>query len=149
MRAVSPDEGAAFAREHGCLYKETSAKNDQGGTEEGVYDALVWGEWGCDDQGRLCGIQTPMQHESVAPDSNPLLLPVFLHTMPTAVWFCLMPKLTVQRKFAVVHLQAWCVRYWTPLGLLAMVAGDRGSLWSWQRDAGQAGHGRGAADSRC
>lgn len=47
VRAVSPDEGAAFAREHGCLYKETSAKNDQGGTDEGVYDALVWGEWGC------------------------------------------------------------------------------------------------------
>jgi hypothetical protein len=46
-RAVSPDEGAAFAREHGCLYKETSAKTDSGGTDEGVYDALVWGE-------RLC-----------------------------------------------------------------------------------------------
>lgn len=51
VRAVSPDEGAAFAREHGCLYKETSAKNDQGGTDEGVYDALVWGKWGCDDTG--------------------------------------------------------------------------------------------------
>lgn len=44
VRAVSPDEGAAFAREHGCLYKETSAKIDKGGVDEGVYDALVWGK---------------------------------------------------------------------------------------------------------
>jgi hypothetical protein len=44
VRAVSPDQGAAFAREHGCLYKETSAKMDKGGVHEGVYDALVWGE---------------------------------------------------------------------------------------------------------
>lgn len=92
MREVSPEEGAAFAREHGCLYKETSAKvrasggrarsgagrfgsgmrgagqrgtrataapypdiflhrlgaffppqTDSGGTDAGVYDALVWG----------------------------------------------------------------------------------------------------------
>eukprot|EP00882_Tetradesmus_deserticola_P002875 GHRQ01003057.1.p1 GENE.GHRQ01003057.1~~GHRQ01003057.1.p1 ORF type:complete len:223 (+),score=81.19 GHRQ01003057.1:251-919(+) len=42
-RAVTPDQGAAFARAHGCLYKETSAKDDCGGVEEGVYDALVWG----------------------------------------------------------------------------------------------------------
>jgi Ras-related protein Rab-18 len=40
---VSSDQGAAFARAHGCLYKETSAKEDCGGVEEGVYDALVWG----------------------------------------------------------------------------------------------------------
>lgn len=44
VRAVSPDQGAAFARDHGCLYKETSAKTDKGGVDEGVYDALVWGE---------------------------------------------------------------------------------------------------------
>lgn len=44
VRAVSPAQGAAFAREHGCLYKETSAKTDKGGVDEGVYDALVWGE---------------------------------------------------------------------------------------------------------
>ncbi|KAG2496866.1 hypothetical protein HYH03_005267 [Edaphochlamys debaryana] len=37
-RLVSPEEGAAFAREHGCMYQETSAR-----TDEGVYDALVWG----------------------------------------------------------------------------------------------------------
>lgn len=43
VRAVSPDQGAAFARDHGCLYKETSAKTDKGGVDEGVYDALVWG----------------------------------------------------------------------------------------------------------
>ncbi|GBF95679.1 hypothetical protein Rsub_08661 [Raphidocelis subcapitata] len=43
MRAVSAEEGAAFAREHGCLYKETSAKTDSGGTDAGVYDALIWG----------------------------------------------------------------------------------------------------------
>lgn len=43
VRAVGPDQGAAFAREHGCLYKETSAKMDKGGVHEGVYDALVWG----------------------------------------------------------------------------------------------------------
>lgn len=43
LREVSPEEGAAFAREHGCLYKETSAKTDSGGTDAGVYDALVWG----------------------------------------------------------------------------------------------------------
>ncbi|KAI8472185.1 MAG: P-loop containing nucleoside triphosphate hydrolase protein [Monoraphidium minutum] len=42
-REVSPEEGAAFAREHGCLYKETSAKTDTGGVDAGVYDALVWG----------------------------------------------------------------------------------------------------------
>ncbi|WIA38488.1 hypothetical protein OEZ86_001810 [Tetradesmus obliquus] len=42
-RVVSSDQGAAFARAHGCLYKETSAKEDCGGVEEGVYDALVWG----------------------------------------------------------------------------------------------------------
>jgi hypothetical protein len=42
-RVVSSDQGVAFAREHGCLYKETSAKEDCGGVEEGVYDALVWG----------------------------------------------------------------------------------------------------------
>ncbi|GLC41957.1 hypothetical protein PLESTF_000104400 [Pleodorina starrii] len=37
-RVVAPEEGAAFAREHGCMYQETSAR-----TDEGVYDALVWG----------------------------------------------------------------------------------------------------------
>ncbi|GFR46674.1 hypothetical protein Agub_g8289 [Astrephomene gubernaculifera] len=37
-RAVSPEEGVAFARAHGCAYHETSAA-----TDEGVYDALVWG----------------------------------------------------------------------------------------------------------
>lgn len=42
-RAVSAEEGAAFARAHGCLYRETSAKTDCGGVDEGVYDALVWG----------------------------------------------------------------------------------------------------------
>eukprot|EP00775_Hariotina_reticulata_P007773 gene7773-7971_t len=42
-RSVSAEEGAAFARTHGCLYKETSAKADTGGVDEGVYDALVWG----------------------------------------------------------------------------------------------------------
>ncbi|KAF6258761.1 P-loop containing nucleoside triphosphate hydrolase protein [Scenedesmus sp. NREL 46B-D3] len=43
-RAVTSDQGAAFARAHGCLYKETSAKEDCGGVEEGVYDAL-FGAW--------------------------------------------------------------------------------------------------------
>lgn len=43
VRQVTPEEGAAFAREHGCMYKETSAKTDSGGTDAGVYDALVWG----------------------------------------------------------------------------------------------------------
>lgn len=38
QRQVTPEEGAAFAREHGCMYSETSAKDDLG-----VYDALVWG----------------------------------------------------------------------------------------------------------
>jgi Ras-related protein Rab-18 len=42
-RQVSSEEGAEFARAHGCLYKETSAKADTGGVDEGVYDALVWG----------------------------------------------------------------------------------------------------------
>jgi hypothetical protein len=42
-REVSQEEGVAFARRHGCLYKETSAKTDTGGVDEGVYDALVWG----------------------------------------------------------------------------------------------------------
>lgn len=42
-RAVSAEDGAAFARAHGCLYRETSAKTDCGGVDEGVYDALVWG----------------------------------------------------------------------------------------------------------
>jgi hypothetical protein len=42
-RQVSPEEGAAFARRHGCMYRETSAKTDSGGVHEGVYDALVWG----------------------------------------------------------------------------------------------------------
>ncbi|GIL62853.1 hypothetical protein Vafri_17071 [Volvox africanus] len=37
-RVVTPEEGAAFAREHGCMYMETSAR-----TDEGVYDAFVWG----------------------------------------------------------------------------------------------------------
>lgn len=66
-RAVSPDEGAAFARQHGCMYKETSAKTDTGGTDEGVYDALVWGErrvaWGRQtargSARRLCSIRLP------------------------------------------------------------------------------------------
>lgn len=41
---MSPEEGAAFARERECLYKETSAKTDCGGQDEhSVYDALVWG----------------------------------------------------------------------------------------------------------
>ncbi|PNW78683.1 hypothetical protein CHLRE_09g386900v5 [Chlamydomonas reinhardtii] len=37
-RAVSPEEGAAFALEHNCMYHETSAR-----TDAGVYEALVWG----------------------------------------------------------------------------------------------------------
>ncbi|KXZ54309.1 RABC1 protein [Gonium pectorale] len=37
-RQVSPEEGAAFALRHGCMYSETSAR-----TDAGVYDALVWG----------------------------------------------------------------------------------------------------------
>lgn len=37
-RQVSSDEGAAFARDHNCLYQETSAKTDYG-----VYDAFIWG----------------------------------------------------------------------------------------------------------
>lgn len=40
---MSAKEGVDFARQHGCLYKETSAKADTGGVDEGVYDALVWG----------------------------------------------------------------------------------------------------------
>jgi hypothetical protein len=51
QRVVTPDEGAAFAREHGCLYKETSAKTDRGGIDEGVYDALVWGKQGASPGG--------------------------------------------------------------------------------------------------
>ncbi|KAF8061922.1 YPTV3 [Scenedesmus sp. PABB004] len=42
-RAVSSEDGAAFARGRGLLFKETSAKTDCGGVDEGVYDALVWG----------------------------------------------------------------------------------------------------------
>lgn len=43
VRGVSSEDGAAFARAHGCLFKETSAKTDSGGVDEGVYDALIWG----------------------------------------------------------------------------------------------------------
>jgi Ras-related protein Rab-18 len=57
VRAVSPDQGAAFARDHGCLYKETSAKTDKGGVDEGVYDALVWGECAGWCGGLGCGVQ--------------------------------------------------------------------------------------------
>lgn len=37
-RQVTPDEGALVARDHSCLYYETSAKNDLH-----VQDAVVWG----------------------------------------------------------------------------------------------------------
>lgn len=42
-RSVSAEQGAAFARAHGCMYRETSAKADSGGVFEGCYDALIWG----------------------------------------------------------------------------------------------------------
>jgi len=37
-REVLPEEGATFARENDCLYREASAK-----TDVGVYDAIIWG----------------------------------------------------------------------------------------------------------
>eukprot|EP00199_Chlamydomonas_sp_CCMP681_P006023 CAMPEP_0119105578 /NCGR_PEP_ID=MMETSP1180-20130426/3498_1 /TAXON_ID=3052 ORGANISM="Chlamydomonas cf sp, Strain CCMP681" /NCGR_SAMPLE_ID=MMETSP1180 /ASSEMBLY_ACC=CAM_ASM_000741 /LENGTH=197 /DNA_ID=CAMNT_0007090659 /DNA_START=57 /DNA_END=647 /DNA_ORIENTATION=- len=37
-RQVSSEEGAEFARHHGCLYKETSAAIQ----DDNVHDALVW-----------------------------------------------------------------------------------------------------------
>ncbi len=37
-RRVAAEEGALVARDHGCLYYETSAKEDLG-----VQDAVVWG----------------------------------------------------------------------------------------------------------
>lgn len=35
---MTPEEAARFARDHGCMYQECSAR-----TDENVYDALVWG----------------------------------------------------------------------------------------------------------
>lgn len=38
QREVTAEEGSDFAKAHGLVYRETSARTDQG-----VYDALVWG----------------------------------------------------------------------------------------------------------
>ncbi|GFH21950.1 hypothetical protein HaLaN_19340 [Haematococcus lacustris] len=38
-RMVSKEQGVEFAREHGCMYHETSACT----SDDNVHDALVWG----------------------------------------------------------------------------------------------------------